>query len=296
MRIGIFSSFIEQDALTLVSAVCSSVINSEIPNSRVTFIFSNRERGESSVTDEILNEVASLSVPTVLTLSYKKFLPEEKKLARKKEREENDNSFIITWLNKYGEEVMRRLPQTNIDLLLGDMTIWGENMCEGRTAINLHPALPGGPQGKWYNVVWDLIENGANETGVMMHYVTSVLDQGPPVAFCRFSIRGPKFDHLWEQLPEDKGKLQELIQERRSQKEKATNPLFRAIREEGFIREIPLIIQTTKAFAEGAVRIEGGLVVDRNGQVLKEGYDLTTQIDKMIRPKIEGNLPRKEVK
>ncbi|OGH38199.1 MAG: hypothetical protein A3B44_00915 [Candidatus Levybacteria bacterium RIFCSPLOWO2_01_FULL_38_21] len=296
MRIGIFSSFIEQDAFTLVNAICSSVINGEIPNSRATFIFSNRERGESPVTDGILDEVASLGVPNVLAFSYKEFLPEEKKLARKKEREEDDSSSIIAWRNKYGEEVMRRLPQTDIDLLLGDMTIWGENMCEGRTAINLHPALPGGPQGGWYNVVWDLIENNANETGVMMHFVTPVLDQGHPVAFCRFSIRGSRFDHLWEQLPENKGELRELIQEGRSQKEKATNPLFRAIREEGFIREIPLVIQTTKAFAQGAVRVEGGLVIDRNGQVLKEGHDLTGPIDEIIKPKTEGNLPQKGMK
>ncbi|GAH59253.1 unnamed protein product, partial [marine sediment metagenome] len=38
--------------------------------------------------------------------------------------------------------------------------------------VNLHPAAPGGPTGTWQEVIWQLIENKAEETGVMMHLVT----------------------------------------------------------------------------------------------------------------------------
>jgi phosphoribosylglycinamide formyltransferase-1 len=45
--------------------------------------------------------------------------------------------------------------------------------------INLHPAAPGGPTGTWQEVIWQLIEGRAVETGVMMHLVTPELDRGP---------------------------------------------------------------------------------------------------------------------
>ena len=63
--------------------------------------------------------------------------------------------------------------------------------------INLHPAAPGGPAGTWQEVIWQLIGNEAEETGVMMHMVTPKLDKGPPVAYCTFQIRGEPFDRYW---------------------------------------------------------------------------------------------------
>ena len=44
------------------------------------------------------------------------------------------------------------------------------------------------------------------------------------------------------------------------------NPLFLEIRKEGVIREIPLLLMTMKALAEGEVRIEGGKVLDVRGK------------------------------
>ena len=66
--------------------------------------------------------------------------------------------------------------------------------------INLHPAAPGGPAGTWQEVIWQLIEGDAMETGVMMHLVTSELDKGPPVTYCTFPIRDTPCDRHWTEI------------------------------------------------------------------------------------------------
>lgn len=282
MKIGLFSTFIEQDAETLVTAVKDRVRSGEIPDSEIAFIFSNRETEEDPVTDGILTKLSEDPIPLV-TFSAAKFKPLFREAALRRWKNNNNPALINDWRNEYGVEVMRRLPQTDIDFLLGDMYIWGTNMCEARNGVNLHPALPDGPKGTWQNVIKRLIKKGESETGVMMHKVTPVLDRGPAVTYCRFPIRGRQFDLLWEQLPQDE---EELVD----------HALFRKIREEGFRRETPLVIQTARAFAEGRVRVEGDLIVDGSGQILQEGYDLTSQIEQMIKPNLEGQTARKEVR
>lgn len=294
MKIGILSTFIEPDALKLVQEVQDAVKSGEIPNSEVSFIFSNRFFGENEITDLLLKTVMEQETP-LITFSAARFMPEMRQEARRKARL-GDDTMIKEWRNLYGEHLMPDLPQTDIDFLLGDMLIYGDNVCEARDVVNLHPALPTGPKGTWYDVTWDLIQNGESETGVMMHRITSDLDRGPGVAYCRFSIRGPRFDNLWDQLPKDEANRQVLISREKSLKEKSTYPLFRAIRDEGFIRETPLIIQTARAFAEGHIRIEGGQPIDKEGNAINGGYDLTSRIDGMVKPQLEGNLRGKEVK
>lgn len=177
------------------------------------------------------------------------------------------------------------------------MYVWGENMCKARNGINLHPALPNGPKGEWYNVIWDLIQARASETGVMMHKVIPELDRGPTVTYCRFPIRGYQFDSLWNQLPENQEELAQVISQGLLEKEKARHSLHKKIREHGLIREFPLIIQTTKAFAEGTIRIEGQTLVDHAGKPVDGGYNLTEKIDEIVRPQLEGNLlAQKEVR
>jgi phosphoribosylglycinamide formyltransferase-1 len=60
------------------------------------------------------------------------------------------------------------------------------------------------------------------------------------------------------------------------------NPLFRAIRQEGVRRELPLIVATIQAFSEGRVRILDGQVVDSSGNPV-QGYALTPEIEEIVR-------------
>jgi phosphoribosylglycinamide formyltransferase-1 len=108
-----------------------------------------------------------------------------------------------------------------------------------------------------------------------MHLVTPELDQGPPVAYCTFSIRGEPFDRHWKEI---EGLPVDQIKSRQGE----DNALFKLIRQHGVVREHPLVLSTINAFSQGNVRIEGETVVDRNGKLIP-GYDLTEEIDRLVK-------------
>ena len=285
MKIGIFSTFIEPAALDLVKTVQDAVKTGEIPNSEISFIFSNREIGDDPTTDSILRSLVRQSTSPLISFSAARFNPD----VRKKAKQNKNDLLMKEWRNRFGDEVLKRVPHTDIDLLLGDMYIWGDNMCVVRNGINLHPALPDGPKGEWYKAIWELIQKGAKETGVMMHKVTPELDRGPAVTSCCFPIRGYQFDALWRQLPQDEEELKQVVKQGLLEKEKTQHPLHIKIREHGLAREFPLIIQTAKSFAQGELKIEGNSVLDCESRPLKGGLDLTRQIDEIVKPILEGN-------
>jgi len=59
------------------------------------------------------------------------------------------------------------------------------------------------------------------------------------------------------------------------------NRLFREIRRQGVMRELPLVVATLRAFADEKVRIVGGRVVDVGGLPIG-AYDLTQEIDRLV--------------
>jgi phosphoribosylglycinamide formyltransferase-1 len=140
--------------------------------------------------------------------------------------------------------------------------------------LNLHPALPDGPVGTWQSVIWELIQQGARESGVMVHRATADLDRGPPVAYARFPIRGGAFDSAWAEL-----EGQSISRLRRTEGENLR--LFRLIRSYGFVRETPLIISALRAFGEGRVRFAGQGIAGEPGRP-SEPLDLTEQIDAAV--------------
>jgi hypothetical protein len=151
------------------------------------------------------------------------------------------------------------------------MLIAGPEMCERYDMINLHPALPDGPKGTWQEVIWQLIKEDAGESGVMMHLVTTELDRGPVISYCRYPIRGPAFDPLWAAIrnsPLDDVKAQSGQE----------NELFKLIRQNGFERETPLILHTLRAFSSGKIMISGTKLLDEKERPIA-GYDLTTEIN-----------------
>ena len=61
-------------------------------------------------------------------------------------------------------------------------------------------------------------------------------------------------------------------------KEGANEPLFKKIREDGAKRELPLIVETIRKFAEGTVCIrDKQLVVD--GNKLESAFDISENVD-----------------
>jgi phosphoribosylglycinamide formyltransferase-1 len=144
--------------------------------------------------------------------------------------------------------------------------------------INLHPATPNGPAGTWQEVIWKLIEERKDKTGVMMHLVTEELDKGPPISYCTFPIKGDPFDRLWKGMEErlKSQSLEEVIKE-----DGETNSLFNAIRQQGVIREPLLIIYTLKGITEGKIRIKDKKVVDERGSYIN-GLCLNREIESYL--------------
>jgi len=109
----------------------------------------------------------------------------------------------------------------------------------------------------------------------MIHLVTPQLDRGPVISFCRYRVRGGRFDALWNSLGD-------LPVDEVRQAEGDDNELFKMIRQSGFIRETPLIIQTLRSFSQGSIKIDSRKrLLDSRGLPIS-GYDLTAEIDREI--------------
>jgi hypothetical protein len=181
------------------------------------------------------------------------------------------------WRLDYDREVIKLLGDFRPDLcvLAGFMLIVGPEVCRKYNMINLHPAAPGGPTGTWPEVIWQLIDNQAQETGVLMHVVTPELDRGPMVTYCTFPIRGKPFDRYWDEIG---GNLLSAV--RRGDGE--NNPLFRLIRQHGLVRELPLVISTLEAFSQSKIKITTDKkIIDSEGKPIS-GYNLTDEINELV--------------
>ncbi len=248
--------------------VHTSIHRGEI-EARIDFVFSSREPGESAESDLFLKLILNYRIP-LICFSCQRF-----KAARGAAT--NEAGTLPQWRRAYDREVMNRLQDFHPDLcvLAGYMLIVGEEMCRRYNMINLHPAAPGGPAGTWQEVIWQLIETNAEQTGVMMHLVTPELDKGPPVAYGTFPIRGKPFDDYW-------GEIAKYGVEEVKKRQGENNHLFRLIRRHGLAREFPLIIATIKAFSQDKIKItQDKKVVDADGRPIT-GYNMTNEINEVV--------------
>lgn len=251
-KLGWFSTGRDEAARKLLAEIQKGIESKEI-NAELAFVFSNRERGESEESDMFFKLVKKYNIELVC-FSSKYFKPELWRRDRNR------------WRLEYDKEIMRRLDKFNADfnVLAGYMLIAGSELCKGYKMINLHPAAPKGPTGTWQAVIWELIRRKAQETGVIIHLVTEILDRGPVIAYCTFPIRGKGSDELWKEI---EGKsLDEIIR-----REGENNKLFKKIREEGVKRELPLLFHTIKELASGKIELkEKNVYVD--GKICSQGY------------------------
>ena len=269
-KIGWFSTGNTKAALDLLQTVQTNIRQGEI-TAEIAFVFCNRERGDSKRSDLFLDHVEATNIP-LICFSYPKYI------ATRGLTNPDPEKPLPDWRIDYDREVMALLPDSRLDLcvLAGYMMITGKEMCQRYNMINLHPAAPGGPVGTWQQVIWQLIDSDAQNTGLLMNLVTPELDKGPVVTYCTFSIRGEPFDNYWRDI---KGRSAKEIRET----EGKDNYLFKLIREYSVARELPLIVSTIKALSQGRVMItERKQVVDSNSCIIK-GYDLTDEIDKSLK-------------
>jgi phosphoribosylglycinamide formyltransferase-1 len=265
--IGWFSTGRDEAARDLLRAAWEAIQGGQL-KARIAFVFSNRERGQDAESDRFFDLVEGYGIPLVC-LSSQRFREERGQPSARA------GEPLPAWRLEYDRAAMRLLEPHSFDLgvLAGYMLIVTEEMWR-YPLLNLHPAAPGGPAGTWQEVIWQLIEQEASGAGVMMHLVTGILDEGPPVTYCTYSIRGAAFDPLWAEV---EGRSVEQVRA----EEGEANRLFREIRRQGVLRELPLVVATLCAFADGKVRVEGGRAVDAEGRA-SGACDLTAEIDRLV--------------
>jgi phosphoribosylglycinamide formyltransferase-1 len=245
-RLGWFSTGRGGGSRGLLSVVADAIQRGEL-EAEIAFVFCNREPGEHSGSDEFMSLVNSYGVP-LLTLSSQRF--------RKEQGAPNFSSVR----EAYDRKVMALLAEQTADLnvLAGYGLIFSAEMARQHVSLNLHPATPDGPIGTWQQVIWELIEKEASESGTMIHLATEDLDRGPPASYVSFPIHGQGFDDLWAEVA---GQNIEALQKQFGE----DLPLLQLIRQEGLRRERPLLLETLKAVASSRLQVEDRRVVDSRG-------------------------------
>lgn len=247
MRIGWLSSGRDQAACNLLADIVARAQQDGI-SLDIAAAFCNRERGESPESDRFLDLVERLDIPAVTLSSARSWAAAQKESVSR-----------TAWREEYHRGVMDLLMPYRLGVLVmaGYMLITSPAMCRRYAILNLHPALPGGPTGTWQQVIWQLLEDEAAETGAMMHLSTAQLDRGPVIGYFRLSLRGDDWDELWAQF---RAKRKTMSVAEIATAEGEDEPLFAEIRRRGEVREIPLLYQTLRLFAEGHLNTAAGAV------------------------------------
>ncbi|NQW23704.1 MAG: hypothetical protein HQ475_09705 [SAR202 cluster bacterium] len=262
LNIGWFSTGRGEGSRGLLDFVQKRLIETGA-DARISFVFSNRERGEAEGSDEFFKLVDGYGIPLV-THSSSAF------------RRAVEGRFSAH-RDEFDQQVMDKLADREADIcvLAGYMLIVGGKMCRQYPLLNLHPALPDGPTGTWQEVVWSLIEAKASETGAMVHLATEEVDRGPVISYVTVPITGPGFDQHWESLKgKDLGQIKET--------EGEDYALFQAIRREQYQREPYLLFETLRAVSQGEVLVRGGQVLDASGEPLPRSMPNGLCLDRQI--------------
>jgi phosphoribosylglycinamide formyltransferase 1 len=282
LKIGWFSTGRDPAARNLLETVHTDLCANNVP-ATIEWIFCHRETGDGPFNDEyrereLFFELAASKDIPVATLSHLRFVPELRKRGLQESQAAAEPSPALEeWRNLYGREVIKTinlLPPVDIVVMAGYMLIIGNPELESLVLVNIHPALPWGPRGTWQEVIHQLIAENAQEQGIMVHIVTEELDRGPVISYCRFPIQGPEWEPLWKQWNREI-KPETALEIRENQ------ALFKKIRLEGEIRELPLLRGAIRELAFENVVVNNKKVW-AGGKLQKEGADLTPKIEEIV--------------
>lgn len=216
-------------------AIAAGTLDAEI-----AYVFSNRDPGEDPITDAFFDLVRAEGIPllTLSSVAYRKTHGGERS---------RSGEPLPAWREDYDREVAGLVDQHPADLgvLAGYMLIFTPGFTEAHPLVNLHPALPGGPIGTYTEVIRELIQARAQESGVMLNVAIPEVDMGPVVAYSRYPIRGRDFDSAWLAL--DPAVSDDVIE---------ASPLFEAIRAAQVEHESPFLVAALQAFATGRITLD----------------------------------------
>ncbi len=170
LTVGWFSSGRGPGSRRLLATVHDEIAAGRLDAS-IPFVFCNREPGQDPQTDLFLEQARGHGLPLVC-LSSLRF---RRELGEKPAR---PGEPLPEWRRDFDREVIRLLEPYPFDIgmLAGYMLIATELLCERYDLLNLHPAAPDGPAGTWQEVIWRLIEQRADHSGVRIHPATTELD------------------------------------------------------------------------------------------------------------------------
>ncbi len=203
-------------------------------DAEIVVVFCNRERGQSPNTDAFLDSVAAGGTPLVTIGSGDWRRRVDGATSR-------PGRALAPWREDFDHAVVEAITpyRPEVGMLAGYMLITTAALCERLPLLNLHPAEPGGPVGTWQEVIEALIAARAATSGLMLQRVTTELDRGPIVAWCRYPLREGSTDALWAGAPDPADRESEL---------------FREIRARGVRREPAFIIASLQAIAAWRAR------------------------------------------
>ncbi|HUK77170.1 MAG TPA: formyltransferase family protein, partial [Thermoleophilia bacterium] len=170
MRIGWLSSGRDPAARTLLSEVLRRARRDAV-DLDVAVVFCDRERGEAPESDAFLDLARDLGLTTATlssAASWQAWRARRNELDRS--RFANKAAVRDAWRIAYHDDVAEQLAGYGVELLVlaGYMLITSADFCSRFAILNLHPALPGGPQGTWQQVIWQLLADEASSTGAMV--------------------------------------------------------------------------------------------------------------------------------
>jgi phosphoribosylglycinamide formyltransferase-1 len=253
----------------MYEAVTEAIADGSL-DARISFVFSNRERGEDPVTDEFFARIDADGIPLIAksSVNYRKAVDGARS---------QPGAPLPEWRTAYDREIAAAISSYRFDVgvLAGYMLIFTAEFVERFPLLNLHPAMPTGPIGTWREVNRELILDGATESGVMMNLAIPAVDEGPVVGYCRYAITGAAFEAARAELDDVNALDRDALEASR---------LFALIREAGLRREAPFLVEVLRAFAGGRVRVEDGSVTYASGRAALP-IDLTEEVnDRLLAP------------
>lgn len=294
MRISVSSSFIDRDALALVTGVYDAVRDGTIP-AQLVCIISTREAGDNPGTDALLAQLRQHTEGTVPIICCS-----AKRLNRLGDASDEGKEAYDRYVLDTIASTVDVLPDVN--MMLGDMIVRGRAWCDAFPSLNLHPDVPlsmGGTEGIYWEVIGEWVRARRDVIGGMIHLAVPALDAGTPIAYFQLpakgTVRSVNLGLLWDALPTDGDARNALVREQVAKGPYFDDPLFLALREAEAYFEPRLVMMTLGAVANGDIQLRDGHVLDREGRYLFDGYDLTDTVvgREAIWPTLEG-FTRKE--
>lgn len=266
LRIGWFTTGRGAGSRGMYEAVRTAIDDGSL-DAEIAYLFCNREPGESEETDAFLDAVSTRGneVRTLSSVGFRRAAAGERSRV---------GDPLPRWRYAYDSAVARLLEDRPIDIgvLAGYMLIFTRPFVESHPLLNLHPALPDGPIGTWREVNRELIRGRAAESGVMVHLAIAAVDEGPVAAYCRFSMRGPTFDPLWDSLGDPSSLSDDALE---------ASPLFKQIRATVVAHERPFLVAALGAFADGRVHASGAQLLDAAGRPVTP-VDVTADVEQRL--------------